>query len=271
MTIDGRWEAAITVPAGVSISATNSGGGPTAVSITAGSYTGITALCAHVATRLNAVRTPANWTVSLSTGASGTGQVSINYVGTGTYSITWTSTELRDILGFSANLSAVTQGVASVGPKQARGLWLPDCPFVAATDPRAALRQTDRRTVSNPSGVAFSHVGNAMFRIRELAYAMVPKARVLEGAAIAGGGLANSSLETFWNETQLGLTSYSAWFSPASKCIVTDHTGLAIGSYGSIAGWYVADPKELPDLVDFNVPNWTGAYRVMIGDLTSDG
>jgi hypothetical protein len=60
MTIAGRLEAYLTVPTAVTITATNSGGGPTAVSLTAGNYTP-TELVAHVVTRLNAVRTPATW------------------------------------------------------------------------------------------------------------------------------------------------------------------------------------------------------------------
>ena len=275
--IAGRWESAVVVPAAVSINATTTGvggGGPTAVALTAATYSGISALCAHLEARLDAVRLPANWTVTLSTL---TGQVSIVWTGAAatTYSIDWTATaggtQLRDILGFTGNLTTIAQGVASVGTKQARGLWLPDCPIQIATDPRAALSHSDRRTVVTPSGTAFTHAGNRFYRIKALQYFGVGKERVLEGAAIAAGNLANSSLETFWTETQLGFTSYSAWFSPGSKNIIVDDSSTALGSYGSIAGWYVAEPQELPDMLTFITDQWTGRYRVMIGDLTSDG
>lgn len=268
MTFAGRWEAALTVPAGVSIDATNSGGGPTAVSITAGSYSGPSALLAHVVARLNAVRTPANWTGSISsTGTSPTGKSTLNWTGAGTYSITWTSTELRDLLGYTGNLAGITQGVASVSTKQARGLWLPDATLNLDGDPRSAPKRSDRRTVITPDGKAYTHVGNTLYQLRNLRYTHVPLARVWE----ANVATANASLEVFWIETQLGLSS--TWFSPGSRVQIYDHTDTLVGINGNagtgLSGWFVATPKELDELT-LSVPQWTGYYQVVIGDLVSD-
>ncbi|HEY9466583.1 MAG TPA: hypothetical protein VIR54_25990 [Vicinamibacterales bacterium] len=69
----GRVEALINVPSGVTASATNSGGGPTAVSLTAGSYYWtaagtVSGLAAHIESQLNATLAPSvgAWDVSLS-------------------------------------------------------------------------------------------------------------------------------------------------------------------------------------------------------------
>lgn len=264
---DGRWESAIVVPAGVTVTATNSGGGPTSVSITAGSYASPTALLAHVVARLNAVRTPATWTGSLSVGTSGTGQCSINWTGAGTYTLAWTSTELRDILGFSASSGPVTQGVATVGPSQARGLWFPDCPIAMDGNPRSAPRRSDRRTVVTPTGIAYTHVGSTFYQLRNLRYSHVPRARVWAADAV----LANASFETFYLETQLGLSS--TWFVPGSKCQVYD-SGVLVGINGNsgagLAGWQMAQPRELDEITN-SVEQWTGFGTIMLGNLVSDG
>lgn len=276
MNIGGRLEAEIIVPSLVSITATNNGVGPTTVSITAGTYSGITALLAHVVARLNAVRTPATWTGTLSTGANGTGKVSLNWTGAGTYSIAWTASgaTLRDILGFTADLTAVTQGVASVSPNQARGLWLPDCPLACDGDPSSAPRHSDRRTVVTPNGKAYTHAGNEFYRLKNLRYSHVPQAKIWERLAVAAG-LANSSFETFWRETQLGLSS--SWFAAGSRLQVYWSNGgveTPAGSYANagagLSGWYIGTPKEL-DEVTLSVPQWTGYYMVTLGDLVSDG
>ena len=231
MTFDGRIEALMTVPSAVSINATNSGGGPTAVSITAGTYYP-SDLVAHVQTRLNAVRTPANWTVTLSTGASGTGKVTINWTGSGTYSIAWTSTTLRDVLGFTADLSGVTQGVASVSAKQARGLWIPDCPVNLSGDTTRAPVVTDAMPTVSPRGDVTVLVGNSMYRHVGVRYSHVVEAKIWEAAAT----ITNASWETFWKDVYLGLGSIS-WFAAGSKLKLVDHTGRTLNSDASISGW----------------------------------
>ena len=267
MTFDGRIESSVTVPAGVTISATNSGGGPTSVPLTAATYASMTALLAHVVAQLNATRTPATWTGSISTGASGTGKVSLNWTGAGTYSIAWTNTTIRDLLGFTADLAGVTQGVASVGTKQCRGLWIPDSPITALGDPRSAPKRSDRRGMTTPNGVVYTHVGNTLYRLRGVRYTHVPLSRIWEQNA----AIPNASLETFWNETQLGQSS--SWFSPGMKLQIWDHTGQLVGSNANagagLAGWYISTPFELDDL-PLAITGWTGLFAVALGDLVSD-
>ncbi len=260
---DGRMEGAIVVPAGITVSATNSGG-TSPVPMLAGTYSGPTALLAMMVAQLNATRLPATWSGSVSVGASGTGKASINWTGAGTYSITWTSTVLRDALGYTANLAAVTQGVASVAPKQVRALWFPDCPLNLDGDPRSAPRRSDRRASSDPSGNVYTHVGNTFYQLRNLRYSHVPIGRVWE----ANAATPNASWETFYGDTQLGIGL--AWCKPGSRVIIYDHTGALVGSNGSVSGWYLTNPTEL-DALTLSVDQWTGLYLIPIGNITSAG
>lgn len=259
----------MTVPSAVSFTATNSGGGPTTITITAGTYYPST-LVTHVQTQLNALRTPANWTVTLSTGASGTGKVSINWTGAGTYSIAWTAngTTLRDVLGFTADLVAITQGVASIGGKCARGLWLPDCPVNLSGDvPRAPIA-TDAMPVVSPRGDVTVLVGNSMYRHVGVRYSNVLEAKVWEVAATAAGFI-NGSWETFWKDVYLGQGSIS-WFAAGSKLKLVDHASRTLGSDASITGW-----KATKGPFDTEVKKvdkaWAGMWMIDIPELVSSG
>ncbi len=274
MSTGGRIEAQMTVPSGVSFTATNSGGGPTTITITAGTYY-ITALAAHVAVQLNALRTPANWTCSVSTGIQsvdgtlGTGKTSINYTGSGTYSIAWTASgaTLKAILGYTADIILVAATVPAVSTNQARGLWIPDCPLAIDGDPKRAPMGSDARATVSPDGEAYGLVGTTFYRHRNLRYSHVARARVWEVEAAT----TNASWETFFKETQLGQSS--SWFTPLSKCnIYFDNAGIdtLVGNDKPIAGWKFPKPKSLDDLA-LASGTWPGLVRVELGDITSRG
>jgi hypothetical protein len=273
--IAGRWEGFMTVPA-VSILATNGAGGPTAVAITPGRYT-ISSLCAHLQAQLIALRPPATgtWTVTLSIGSSGTGRVTIQCTqAAGTWAITWTSTELRDILGFTANSGPTNQ--PDTGPKQARGLWFPASTIQCAGDPARAPKGSDERRTVSPRGAVLSRVGNTFYRHKALGYTHVPQARAWEAAAVAAGLPANSGWDTFYNETQLGQSS--SWFTPASAVkIYYDVQGVdtVVGAdlnagAGPTAGWQLLNPPTLDDLKNSQA-QWTGYVALPIGDISSTG
>lgn len=268
MTFDGRVEAQFVVPAGVTIAATNSGGGPTAVSLTPGTYFPSTFI-AHVVGRLNAVRTPANWTGSISTGPSGTGRVSLLWTGTGTYSIAWTDPNVGDVLGHPFNLVAVTQGVTSVGAEQARMLWIPDCPLNLDMDTTRAPVITDALVTVSPRGDATTLVGNSMYRHTMLRWSHVLEARIWEAAATTP----NASWETFWSDAHLGLGTLS-WFGPGSRLQVYDHAGRRLGldaaANTGVGGWVATkgptsiEPKRVSEA-------WAGLWRIEIPELVSAG
>lgn len=267
MTTPGYIEASVVVPAGVTVHATNSGGGPTSVAVPAGTYVGLSAVVTALVAALNATRTPANWSGSVSlTGSAPTGKVTLNCAtGVGTYTITWDSTDLRDLLGFTGNLTAIATGVASVGTKQMHGVFIPDCPPVVDGDPLSAPTRSDARSVVTPNGVVYTHVGNVHRRLRNLRYTAIALSRMWEANATT----ANASFETFWLETQRGQSTTSvAWFLPGSKVRIFDIQGNAFGR--TLSGWYFTNAKEL-DEVALLAPGWTGLWSLALGDLVSDG
>lgn len=128
----GRIEAQFTVPASTSVSVSNSGGGPTTSTVPADDYYltaagSVSGLIAAFQSQLNTDRAPSSgsWTVTVSTGASGTGQVSIGCSGTTaipSFSLVWTSTALRDLLGFTRNID-YPQTAADLAADLGYGTW----------------------------------------------------------------------------------------------------------------------------------------------------
>jgi hypothetical protein len=123
-TYGGRIEARCTVPTGgLTVSATNSGGGPTDCTVAAGNYYptaagSVSSIITALQTALNTSRAPASgsWTVTLS---ESTGLISIGCTGSSaipSFSIDWSSTSLRDYLGFEYDIDypASSAHIASV-------------------------------------------------------------------------------------------------------------------------------------------------------------
>lgn len=260
MSYAGFISADITVPSGITLSATSNAGGPTSVSVTAGTYN-ITTLCAHLQTRLDAVRpvTAGNWTVSISTGSGGTGKVTIA-VTAGTYSITWTSSTLRTILGFSGNISSQS---TSTGSAQARGLWIPDCPIMMDSYHLSTPYATDLRQTESPTGLVISHIGNVKYRHKNVRWTHVVYNKIWAQAE----SVDNESLEQFLIDAVWGLGH--SWFSPGSKCSVVAHDGNEVGA-GSVDGWYLKGCAEMESIVRRAGEAWDGLWSVTIPEMVTN-
>lgn len=254
MPFAGRWEARFTVPAGTTIQVMNNGGGPTAVTIPAGTYT-LENFVVVLQLALTAQRPPGSgaWVVGYSTGSPGTGQVTIAMTA-GTLSIAWTSTLLRDLLGYTADILAAASAIAL---QQARGLWLPDCPLNAQVDARRAPLYTDHRNTVGPTGLVFGLVSNRMLRHRSLRYSHVPASRVWEASA----ALPNASWEQFVKDTQLG--AGHPWFGVSSPLIIRDHTNTRVGSDAGSVFWQVPTLPGLDTLVMSSGAEQVGLYYVV--------
>lgn len=270
MTFDGRIEAEFTVPSSIEVSATNSGGGPTVVSLTAGTYY-LSDFVTHLVARLNAVRTPATWSGSVSTGASGTGQVTLNWSGDDdeTYSIAWTDADTPALLGFAGDLTAVAHDMASVGTKQARGLWIPDHPLRLDTNTPRAPIVTDAMACVSPRGEVTTLVGNTFYRHTGLLYSNVAESRIWEAVAT----IANASWERFWSDAQLGQGDIS-WFTSGSRLRIYDHLGRELGAEANggtgVDGWVASrGPFDLE--VKRSDSTWAGHWRIEIPELISSG
>jgi hypothetical protein len=274
MTYDGRIEARITIPSGgAAVSATNNNGGPTTCTVPAGNYYltaagGVSGLCAALQTQLNTSR-PDGWTVTLSTGASGTGKVTID-CSVEPYALSWTSTTLRDMLGFSGNIASTSS--ASTGAYQARGLWIPDCPPVSTMPYHASAGiRSDRRSVIGPTGIVTSHTGNTMYVHPGWRYPLVAKARTWRGAETT----TNASWQKFLSDVARaeGLT----WFDGSALVQVYDIAGALVGinenSGAGLAGWYLIG-KGVNDFTPMPAegsPQWSGLWQIDGFDLVSNG
>ncbi len=264
MSTDGRVEARFAMPAGVTATAFSTLTGTVTVSFTAGNYF-IGTLLTHMQTVLNAqCPVTGNWVVSLSTGAGGTGIVTINAASDATFTLTWVNTTLRDLLGYTTNVSVI----APSGTKQARGLWIPDCPISLMTDPAQAPIASDLRTTQSPTGVVLGLVGNYFYIHKQVRWSHVDKSKAWESAVTK----ANASWEYFFRETQLGLGS--SWFIPASPFRIYDHTGALVGVSGALGAgvttWQMTGVGGT-EIVRVNPGGWTGLWRIEIPQIVSSG
>lgn len=265
----GRVEGFLTVPSGATIAATNSGGTGTSVSLTAGSYS-VSSYLAMLQSRLNAVRTPANWTVTLSSGRASTGLVTIDCTGE-TYAITWTTAAAGTAAGFSGAITSTSDpSVSTVSPP---GLWLPDCPLTVDGHPDIANKQTDSRTTEGPWGETTTYKNTHSYQHTGWKYSHVPVERIREATNAAG-----QSLEQWLNDTQFG--DGHAWFTPGSKFQIywdsngTDRlVGLDMNSgAGPTYGWSFSPAiTSLQDLIKRSGGEWLGMWSVDFPRIVSRG
>ncbi len=201
-----KFEGLITVPTGgwaFNLEEVTPNGGPTAVTIPAGGYyltTGYgagTSLLATIKAQMEAAIAGAvTYTVTLDDdNDTSTGKVTIAGSGVTTFNITWTSLTLRNLLGFTGNLS----GAATyTGTEHAEFLWLPNVGRrspLRAPDGSAGAYMTDGTVTVSPSG-----------KSKRLAYATRRVDRYdfenLRGYKtwITHEQVANESLEKFWSD-----------------------------------------------------------------------
>ncbi len=262
-----RLEAIFPVTADYTVAATNFGGGPTAVTMTAGSYTPTSFVTMFVA-RLNAVRTGGTWSGSIS---YTTGLVTLNCTG-GAWALTFTTATLGTLLGFVGNIGSGS--VAVTGTQNARGLWLPGCPTFTTNDPISAPEHTDSRTVETPTGDTQSLGGSCKYVHRGIRWTHVERALVHEGAATT----ANASFQQWLRDTQWGRGH--AWFTRGSKFqIYWTNAGSSaiVGSdlnsgSGPTNGWSFAPAiASLEQVVKRVDESWVGQLSVSIERVVSDG
>jgi hypothetical protein len=269
MPYQGRVEALATVPTGgAAVSATNAGGATTCT-VAAGSYYltaagGVSGLLAALQAALNTSR-PSGWTVTMSQD----GQVTIDCTSE-PWALAWTSTDLRDLLGFTADIASTT--AAQTGARQVRGAWFPGCPLRLDGHPQMAPEVTDMVTLVSPLGDRVGLVGNVMLRHRNLVWSAVEIGRYREASA-AASGLVNASWERFVRDTQHGRGH--SWFRPSSKVQIyyleagADTLVGADSSSGvGVSGWYFDMPAIEASLT---AAPWTGLFRVEIPEVTTSG
>lgn len=188
-------------------------------------------------------------TVTISAGETGTGLCTIT--STANLAITWTSTDLRDLLGFTGNLSAAT---SHVGTRQVRGLWLPNAEgaFTYGNGDEGHI-ETDMSTTESPRGDVKGIGWTSRKVLPSALWSHVPKAH----AKIAHEVQTGASFEQWLSWTQYGSLSYFDVVSPFR--LIWD-----AGSPSSYATYRCHRPmSEMPRTVE----EWNGLFRVELSRL----
>jgi hypothetical protein len=266
MQFQGRVEARVFVPSGVSVDATNASGGPSTCPIAAGAYF-MSELVAALQSSLNAGR-PSGWTVALSaSGTSATGLVSITC--SGSWSIDCTDAgDLAEILGFASDTISGSGTVAATS--QCDGLWFPNSPLILDGDAREMPILSQRRDTVGPSGSTIAFTGPVMYQHENLRWSSVPLDRYREQAAATP----RASWERWVKVTQLKQGGYT-WFAPGSPFQIYDHTGQLVGSDGNdgagpVYGWTAPDLSRVRGK-RVSEEGWTGLWQIDIPRLVSRG
>jgi hypothetical protein len=159
-----KLESRITVPSGnyaILVADTGAGGIPQAITAATSGYyflTGTTSLLTTIKTALDASALNGTFTLTVddTSDSTATGKVTIS--STETFSLTWSSTALRDILGFSGNLSAASSYTATYHSKY---IYLPNCgrssattlsPEPTSTSYELGIPEYDYSSTLSPSG-----------------------------------------------------------------------------------------------------------------------
>lgn len=258
MTFDGRIEAQFFVPSGVVVTATNGGAGKPIPMPANGYY--LSDFVALLQTQLNTYSDSAAWTIALSIGANGTGQVTINC--TGTFSLAFTNVEIRQLLGFAADIVGAT--TPQIGAAQARSLWIPDCPVAVDGDPRTAPPATDLRQTQSPTGAVLGLVGNQRFVHNNVRWTAVPFNRTWTVLEV----LANQSMQSFLRDTQwaFGANELGLWFRPSSACRLYDLKGQLFGTNLAYGWALIGVDKFSPTMTK---ASYTGLWNIVIPSIVS--
>jgi hypothetical protein len=188
-------------------------------------------------------------TVTISAGESGTGLCTIS--SSANIAITWTSTDLRDLLGFTGNLSAAT---SHVGTKNVRGLWLPnaEAAFTYGNDD-AGHTETDMGVTESPRGDIKGLVYTSRTVLPQALWSHVPKAF----ARIAAETTVGASFEQWWRWTQGGELTY---FYPLSQVRLYSDASTSTHKTYRIASHR---GTEMPRVVE----EWNGLFRIELNRL----
>jgi hypothetical protein len=190
------------------------------------------------------------WTATIANGEQGTGIVTLTTTDTST--ITWTDTDLRDVLGFTGNLS---NAASFVGTQQARSLWLPNCPYNARV---AGLfrgyDETDLRTTESAAGHTFAFSGQ-----RKVVNMLRWDAITLARSWIIGESTVSQSFQQFFRDVIFGEAAWTArpagpirWYPDAA----TDANYIT---------YYVLGLTQ--NALEQFVEDYGGLYRVMLPRL----
>lgn len=236
LTTDAAWE--------ISASTFEDGADTFAVVTSGGTYY-ITELLTALETALNAAFTT-TWTVTGSFGENGTYLVTIDTDGTD-WTLTWDYVNLRNALGFAANIT--TTNAAQTGTLPAKGVFLPDCPkHTVHGDGDEGDEVTDLLYTMAPDGTTHT-VGSTSMTTNHVKWSHLSRKR----ARISGEVLAGESWQQFWRDCHRGDLAYCEPGAPVRLIWDAD----VPGTYKT---YKIVDKARAGEIT--TVQNWNGLYTL---------
>jgi hypothetical protein len=240
MANNGKLEARITVPTGGwSMALTDALGGPTTCTIAAGTYyhssdgsLSIT-LPEQIALAANTVMGE-TWTCTVAAGESASGKYTLGCSGA-TCTVTFTDSELRDLLGFTGDLSGST---SYLSPSQAQGLWLASQGYQKKNGGVGGSWKTDQQSTVTASGHVYSVVGRK-YRHTSIIWPMETRAKCwAENETTTNESFEQFLIDGIWAGASWGTSTGPLRFYPDADTDATFGTFSALG----LEEW---DPVEL--------------------------
>lgn len=254
----GRVEGRIVVPTGGwDVTLDDSTIPATVSTVPAGTYSP-TSLAAALQTALTA--TGGTYAVTLSAGESGTGLVTITCSSGSPFSITWDDTDLRDAVGFTANI--VAAATPQTGVAQMKALWLPPVPKrsqygdAVVADGGGTL-ETDYTSTVGPTGRVYALKSTSYTQHERIAWEGV----VLERALEAHETTANASWECFARDCAWGRLTYIPVNSQVDYYPDADSSSKATGRLLWPRRWELMPVRQ----------NWIGLWLVELPTLVVEG
>ncbi len=180
-----------------------------------------------------------------------TGKVTVS--NTNAFSITWTSTDLRDVLGFTGNLSSATSHESD---DQCRALWLPDRPSTRRNSGSwAGDHVADYSTSTAPDGSLYALMGPRRTELT-LVWQGVTRAKVwTDNESTTNESFERFLLDCIWGEAGFGEPGGPVNFHPDE----TDDN--------SFNGYRVAEMLDTRDIFQQVSQDYVGVWSVTIPRL----
>jgi hypothetical protein len=235
----GHLDAEVTVPTGGWAVSANTGGGATAVTVAAGTYT-LASIMTAFQVALNAAFAEDFLVTSNISETTRTGYVTLDMVNAGNWTLNWTSTDFRDYLGFTGNLTGANSYTGTVTPQ---GLWIPDCEVSAyygnSDSGHRVVMMTQTRS---GTGIVKTIVESSFVEHPGFTWSHV-SAPYARGDRETGGSV---SFENWWYQTQTGLV-YSYFPAGNGVAVFTNSSGNAVGSYKLLTDGTTRMDRTVPD------------------------
>ncbi len=251
----GRLEAAVVVATGGWAVAVNDGTAYNAT-VAAGTYSGPTAVLAALVAALNVAAGLAGslrtWTGAIASGEQGSGKSTLTISAGANTTLNWTATNLRDLLGWAANLAGA---ITYTSPAGCRGMWLPDSP-ISQPFPLGDTGnvESDATVIVSPSGVTKTIVTAVRTRHPGITWSHVSLARARQSQEASGV----RSFERFVRDCMIGATGL-AYFNPGGDIKIWWDAGA-----GTAQVYHPKTPATVEDVMSPTTGDgWVGLYRCM--------